>query len=199
MPHPNSDHGLSDFQRLLSYGLCAYTLVKAHCGATAHIRTATVERTGARAACFSSMLPIATSVDGLAGQGSQGRGGLAPMIAKGPSRPALHAHNGASVVPRSKPLPVGRGPAGAGGAKSAMTALAEAPTAASSACHSEQVVEFGYDKNIEEKYELGRELGKVRGRAVARFAPRTRADAARAAGPPTRARARAATHALPRT
>jgi hypothetical protein len=51
----------------------------------------------------------------------------------------------------------GRGVAASGVA----SALANAPTAASGDCLSRQVIEFGYDKNIEEKYELGRELGKV--------------------------------------
>lgn len=72
---------------------------------------------------------------------------------------------------RSKPMPVGPGRRGAGprgvacaaSGSAGLAVAADTSAHSGSGCLSRQVIDFGYDKNIEDKYEWGRELGKVSG------------------------------------
>ncbi|GBF90915.1 calcium-dependent kinase [Raphidocelis subcapitata] len=117
------------------------------------------------------MLPLGDVQAGVCqgqGQGSSSRlapvprGSLAPRAALGP-------HGTGLAAPRSRPLPVGGSRGGSGGARATAAGAAASAAAAAasratppnaSGCLSRQVVDLGYDRNIEERYEWGREVGK---------------------------------------
>jgi hypothetical protein len=121
------------------------------------------------------MLPISDLQSvGNSGQGSAPGHPYGPRVgirgvASAP-RAAIAAHNGFIGSARSRPLPVGsaaRSGVGARGSSSSSGATAAgassgalATTPSSSSCLSRQVVDFGYDKDVEARYEFGRELGK---------------------------------------
>jgi hypothetical protein len=113
------------------------------------------------------MLPVIDVSQGVCGGGSSHGGSrLAPVFrANAAARAAVQSQ--ASLAGRSAPVAVAgaRGRTcgrGAAGCASAAAALASPLAAASGDCLSRQILEFGYDKHIEDKYEWGHELGKVR-------------------------------------
>jgi hypothetical protein len=119
------------------------------------------------------MLPLLEQSGVCQGHGSAGSGRQMPVLRQSARAAPVAAHAPLLSALRSRPLPVGgsgkrggggkrAGAAGSATAAAASPSLATPPGSLSGAagCLSRQVVEFGYDRGIEDRYAWGRELGK---------------------------------------